>query len=197
MKRMRRIIFNAATVLSLLLCVLTVVIWMRSYRHGWGACYASQGRHKYALDIAYGQIVASDTDLTATVERRPAAFSAGWYKLDGDEFDEAMWRMVTFPDDEQRFSGWGFAADSGRRVYCFASSVDAFATGGSVPLRVLALPLWFVAVLLAITPLVKLRSLMQLFRRKRNGLCLVCGYDLRATTWRCPECGTVPTGAKT
>jgi hypothetical protein len=61
--------------------------------------------------------------------------------------------------------------------------------GGGPPLSVLGL-------LLAIPPAVWLRSRMIAKRRDRDqlGLCPSCGYDLRATPDRCPECGTVPAG---
>jgi hypothetical protein len=57
-------------------------------------------------------------------------------------------------------------------------------------------PHWFPAVAAAILPLV---SLCRLFRQRHRGpgLCKRCGYDLRATPGRCPECGAaVPAEAK-
>src|SRR5205085_8217854 len=51
---------------------------------------------------------------------------------------------------------------------------------------------WFVALIAGILPGVQL--LMQRRHRCRLrqvlGLCPTCGYDLRATPERCPECGT-------
>lgn len=52
-------------------------------------------------------------------------------------------------------------------------------------------PHWFVMLLTGPPALLYLRRLGALRRRHRirRGLCGRCGYDLRATGGRCPECG--------
>jgi hypothetical protein len=48
---------------------------------------------------------------------------------------------------------------------------------------------------LAVLPLFEIRHIVRWRRRqyrRLHRLCQGCGYDLRATPQRCPECGTVP-----
>lgn len=56
------------------------------------------------------------------------------------------------------------------------------------------LPWWFLAVLLGAYPILRYLAITCVWRhRKRNGLCLQCGYDLRGnlgSSTVCPECGT-------
>ena len=56
-------------------------------------------------------------------------------------------------------------------------------------------PHWLVVLLSAVPPLRWGLRTRQRRHRARVGLCLHCGYDLRASTERCPECGKpVPAG---
>jgi rubrerythrin len=49
------------------------------------------------------------------------------------------------------------------------------------------------AIMLAVAFVAFLRTddYEQAKRRRADGLCETCGYDLRATPGQCPECGTV------
>jgi hypothetical protein len=58
----------------------------------------------------------------------------------------------------------------------------------------IAIPLWLPILLIGAAPAWQLLNLPGRRRRLRvaAGQCVVCGYDLRASPHRCPECGTIP-----
>jgi hypothetical protein len=53
-------------------------------------------------------------------------------------------------------------------------------------------PGWILLPLAAIPFALRLRRLLIRRRRWKRGLCIECGYDLRESTGRCPECGVEP-----
>jgi hypothetical protein len=54
----------------------------------------------------------------------------------------------------------------------------------------LAAPTWFVALPFALVPFWTIFRISQRARRRQKGWCIFCGYDLRASPEKCPECGT-------
>ena len=54
----------------------------------------------------------------------------------------------------------------------------------------LVLPFWFLTLVWWVPSLLWVSRRNKIRQRRRNHLCLTCGYDLRASFDRCPECGT-------
>jgi len=62
--------------------------------------------------------------------------------------------------------------------------------GGIIMQRQTWIPYWPIAWLFAMPPAIAWQRHRVRQRRLRAGLCLRCGYDLRASAGRCPECGS-------
>jgi predicted RNA-binding Zn-ribbon protein involved in translation (DUF1610 family) len=87
---------------------------------------------------------------------------------------------------------WGFQFSFHRNAYGFTDPKS-----GPLIWSV-TVPIWFLLVLLSIPPAFWLRRTVRRYRRNKKGLCLQCGYDIRASADRCPECGSaIATRTKT
>lgn len=54
------------------------------------------------------------------------------------------------------------------------------------------LPYWTVVLLSGILPFRKAFAAARRRKRRKTRCCILCGYDLRGSTGRCPECGNEP-----
>jgi len=176
-RRLLRILLNAATVLSLVLGMAVAVLWMRSYA---------------VIDNLHGVRV-----------RRPAnTIEQSFFEFISDRGDLVWFRRVSGGQAGRlapEASGWGWQRSRrppGASVD-FVSRLREFRweswSSGSQWTRVVSVPHWLLMVAAALLPVGRLllRN-RRLGRGKRAGRCHVCGYDLRATPDRCPECGAVP-----
>lgn len=98
------------------------------------------------------------------------------------------------PTARTGYSAWRWDRISIRRLSaCVRNGILGFEF--SPPRRVsgfwrLCLPYWPFILLTAIPPWRWGRRVYRLRRLRSRTHCLVCGYDLRASGYRCPECGT-------
>jgi hypothetical protein len=178
MRRLLRILLNAATVVSLLLCLGMSVLWARSK--------GTSDELEMSWSRSYGIYSLQNAVYFAVVwhEARPS----------GGDF------RISVRTDYREGSGlFCFAAmnDFGRRIGPIGLARADGDLGllarswGTQWFRILAVPHWLLAVAFAALPLGRWWRWMRR-RRRRPSACASCGYDLRATPERCPECGTVP-----
>jgi hypothetical protein len=94
---------------------------------------------------------------------------------------------------------WELLSQGGGLTLLEADSFPWFfsgpATGGKTVPRyntrdVFGFPYWIALAATVPLPLTRFIVRRRLRRRAADGLCLQCGYDLRASAGRCPECGS-------
>jgi hypothetical protein len=172
---MRRRLLNLLTALSLLLCVAVCVLWVWSYAATPAVFHQRPGRTSGVM--AYrGRL------LFETAGRHDTPVWPGLRGL-------ATVRVASPPSE---------------RLYLDASQLRPapvlgfqgyFRTSATARMSAVTVPLWVVAVLILLPPGIGQARRYVQRRWRRRGLCASCGYDLRATPGRCPECGTVTSAA--
>jgi hypothetical protein len=197
---LRRRLLNLLTGLSLLLCVAVVAQWVRSYfasdRIEWrplterpegfrwghfrfstttGVLYVAAFRH----ELVRSRMRESEYDVYLTEMRSNARQRRGWVVRKAAAFE---------PTSPGLLSRLGFGGSILNDSRPEARSIGFVAIA----------PCWFLLLLFAALPSLRLLTQVRSWRSRRRGLCPSCGYDLRATPGRCPECGqAAPTASLT
>ena len=184
-------IFTGACAISLLLGCAAFILWATSFgrtlyiESQWTTADKTEYgpmpiEWKLRLAIAHGSafLQSSEDHLPNYLDPstgRLSTVKSGWPTIKLDREDHAIpahpWR--TFLS-----GGWLLISDR------FRMSDHWFVE------RVVLIPCWTVVPLLGFTPAAYALVRFLRSRRKVAGRCIRCGYDLRASNDRCPECGT-------
>ena len=181
-KRVRRALLYAAGGASLVVLVASLAAWTWFGRDGYGIRYVRPG----------GQVNAGAFERVFVIELRLVTWPMypEWsiergnffIDMDGDvggEIDKKV-TLLGAGDTAVRAITRTYASDSGKSPYT-SREYGAWLPYWLLALLATPLPLWIVT---------RHRRALIRERRRARGQCETCGYDLRATPGRCPECGT-------
>jgi len=212
-------LLNLLTALSLLLCVATAAVWVRSYwsvdivklgsdrlhkaASGGGGVmlesvtlYRRDGNWQTGMNPATRHL-SNYTETRKHYLQTPRAEGGGegkrWQRLDypytgRGAFEMLAWAQVNHP-------AWPQSVPVARQAGATYDNGTYAAREIWYVGRAVWVPYWTLALITALFPAGWLRAAGSRRRseRRRLNLCPTCGYDLRATPGRCPECGTEPT----
>jgi hypothetical protein len=163
---MRRLLSHLLAVLSLALCIATVVFWFRSYTAADYLAWCMETK-EIGLISTVGRIVLYDEAVIPPFRWPPPS------EFRHSTADAPAGIDAYTPPNSPRHVEWlGFGVISGDT--------------GKYRVTSRMVPHWPVAVLAAILPIRWIRGYR---RRRTGGMCGKCGYDMRASPGICPECG--------
>ena len=182
---MKRGIFNTLSILLLVLCIGTLALFVRSHYTQDVIEYGNAGGQFYMVTSHHGRL--TTFIVTGSPEDRPL----NWLTGDGNPRLPFYASSVRVRDYEviALTDGSGSILPAG---WNFATPIHA--TG--LPFHGMSVKHYWLALVFGILPAFWIVSGSYRWRQRRRaaakGRCSHCGYDLRATPDRCPECGAVP-----
>ena len=198
---MLRRLFTILSALSLVLFVATWLLWIQSYGNAFYPTFlhlSSSNRQTVATQFdpwSYRGclgIELTHIHLYSDIIKQSQCYVGSIVCISG--MRPGMW-MPQVP-------GWSWEPmdSSGSRAvhideahgFCFHHDLGTNSLYGWYSVSGFSAPCWFYLLLFTVLPAARLFYHRKTARRFRRGRCRACGYDLRATPDRCPECGTVP-----
>jgi hypothetical protein len=174
MKRTARILRHTATLLCLLLSIATVALWIRSHTDLDDLERFPDPRHYWIVRSAEGRLFLQDTH----------AATPFWSDAPRTRYTTGELTRLKYANLPLRYQAAGFG-------YGYHADLSPLPRT-TITAHVYQVPHAFPALLFALPPAFWLRGYFRTrtrrVRRSANA-CERCGYDLRATPDRCPECG--------
>lgn len=195
MRRLIRLLLTTLAALSLILFAASAGLWVLSYQvgdqiywsHWWIQGLTSNESAWWLMDGRGGAGVGHRVQ---SALQRPENLANFKHLVDHPESSwkrERPAKPLFFPQPgDGILRRWGFRHDADPTPTAFAYS------GVAGYYREWDAPFWSLCLFFAISPTAWLLAARRRKKAIREGLCTKCGYDLRATPERCPECGAVP-----
>jgi hypothetical protein len=180
-----RFIFNAVFVLLGVVAIASGLLWVRSYRVSddltWDSAKQVEGKWEHVERGVF------------TGRGKFLYYMRPWvtYREAGHPPKTGLGIDHFAPSDPAvGFPGY----TSGKGRFGFWRINDYWVVGS----KAVVIPFWAPFFACGVLPAVLLTRWASVRRyRRRRGLCLACGYDVRASGERCPECGAVVRGKNT
>jgi len=179
---------KALAILSLLLCAATTGLWIRSYWVSdlWTVQWNRTEDHQHHILAVFSLQVCSTKGGVEAVRGTGTASVNFREVIDVGHVAGRAYPLI-FQSMNRTISerlGFRFVREQSSWV------LGLWVSGGTKTL--INFPFWFPATVFATLPTLWLVHTRRRIKARNTNSCPVCGYDLRATPDRCPECGTVP-----